>query len=86
MFHMKQLMRQQKRPPYQIQNKRGRGYIKMRTIYAIQKDIDRTTTMLKRLLLEKKLTVQQLEGLKASSEILTEKLIERLRHVEGCGK
>jgi hypothetical protein len=58
----------------------------MRTIYAIQKDIDRTTTMLKRLLLEKKLTVQQLEGLKASSEILTEKLIERLRHVEGCGK
>lgn len=42
--------------------------------------------MLKRLLLEKKLTVQQLEGLKASSEILTEKLIERLRHVEGCGK
>jgi len=58
----------------------------MRTIYAIQKDIDRTTTMLKRLLLEKKLTVQQLEGLMASSEILTEKLIERLRHVEGCGK
>ena len=58
----------------------------MRTIYAIQKDIDRTTTMLKRLLLEKKLTVQQLEGIKASSEILTEKLIERLRHVEGCGK
>jgi hypothetical protein len=58
----------------------------MRTIYAIQKDIDRTTTMLKRLLLEKKLTVQQLEGLKASSEILTEKLMERLRHTEGCGK
>lgn len=58
----------------------------MRTIYAIQKDIDRTTTMLKRLLLEKKLTVQQLEGLMASSEILTEKLMERLRHVEGCGK
>jgi len=58
----------------------------MRTIYAIQKDIDRTTTMLKRLLLEKKLTVQQLKGLMASSEILTEKLIERLRHVEGCGK
>ena len=42
--------------------------------------------MLKRLLLEKKLTVQQLKGLMASSEILTEKLIERLRHVEGCGK
>ena len=58
----------------------------MRSIYAIQKDIDRATTLLKRLLLEKKLTVQQLEGLKASSEILTEKLIERLRHMEGCGK
>lgn len=58
----------------------------MRSIYAIQKDIDRTTTLLKRLLLEKKLTVQQLEGLKASSEILTEKLMERLRHMEGCGK
>jgi len=58
----------------------------MRSIYAIQKDIDRATTLLKRLLLEKKLTVQQLEGLKASSEILTEKPIERLRHMEGCGK
>lgn len=42
--------------------------------------------MLKRLLLEKKLTVQQMEGIKASSEILTEKLMERLRHTEGCGK
>lgn len=58
----------------------------MRSIYAIQKDIDRMTSLLKRLLLEKKLTVQQMEGIKASSEILTEKLIERLRHTEGCGK
>jgi hypothetical protein len=58
----------------------------MRSIYTIQKDIDRTTTLLKRLLLEKKLTVQQLEGLKASSEILTEQLMEKLRHMEGCGK
>jgi len=58
----------------------------MRSIYAIQKDIDRATTLLKRLLLEKRLTVQQLEGIKASSEILTEKLIERLRHMEDCGK
>ena len=58
----------------------------MRSIYAIQKDIDRATTLLKRLLLEKKLTVQQLEGLKASSEILTEQLMEKLRHMEGCGK
>ena len=58
----------------------------MRSIYAIQKDIDRATTLIKRLLLEKRLTAQQLEGIKASSEILTEKLIERLRHMEDCGK
>jgi len=58
----------------------------MRSIYAIQKDIDRATTLLKRLLLEKRLTVLQLEGIKASSEILTERLMERLRHMEDCGK
>ena len=58
----------------------------MRSIFAIQRDIDRTATMLNRLILEKKLTVTALEGVKASSEILTEKLIERLRHKENCGK
>lgn len=58
----------------------------MRSIYAIQKDIDRATTLLKRLLLEKRLTAQQLEGIKASAQIHTEKLIERLRHMEDCGK
>jgi hypothetical protein len=58
----------------------------MRSIYAIQKDIDKATTLIKRLLLEKRLTVQQLEGIKASSEIFTEKLMERLRHMEDCGK
>jgi hypothetical protein len=58
----------------------------MRSLYAIQRDIDRATTLLKRLILEKRLTAQQLAGLEASSEILTEKLIERLRHKEDCGK
>jgi hypothetical protein len=58
----------------------------MRPVYAIEKDITRITNILKSLLLEKKLTVQQLAGLEASSQILTEKLIERLRHHEDCGK
>jgi hypothetical protein len=58
----------------------------MRSLHAIEKDITRMTVILKSLLLEKKLTVQQLAGLEASSQILTEKLIERLRHHEDCGK
>ena len=58
----------------------------MRSIYAIQRDIDKATGLLKRLLLEKRLTVQQLEGLKVSSQIHTEKLMDRLRNVEDCGK
>jgi hypothetical protein len=58
----------------------------MRSLHAIEKDITRMTAILKSLLLEKKLTVQQLAGLEASSQILTEKLMERLRHHEDCGK
>ena len=58
----------------------------MRSVHAIEKDITRITNILKNLLMEKKLTVQQLAGLEASSQILTEKLIERLRHHEDCGK
>lgn len=58
----------------------------MRSIFAIQRDIDRAATLLNRLILEKKLTVAALEGARASSEILTEKLMERLRHKENCGK
>lgn len=58
----------------------------MRSLYAIQRDIDKAATLLNRLILEKKLTVQQLQGIEASSEILTEKLMERLRHKEDCGK
>jgi hypothetical protein len=58
----------------------------MRSLFAIQRDIDRAATLLNRLILEKKLTVAALEGAKASSEILTEQLMERLRHKEDCGK
>jgi len=58
----------------------------MRSVHAIEKDITRITNILKSLLMEKKLTVQQLAGLEASSQILTEKLMERLKHHEDCGK
>lgn len=58
----------------------------MRSIFAIQRDIDRAATLLNRLILEKKLTVAALEGARASSEILTEQLIKRLLHKEDCGK
>ena len=58
----------------------------MRPVYAIEKDIERATNILKSLLLEKKLTEQQLAGLEASSQILTDKLIDKLRHHEDCGK
>jgi hypothetical protein len=50
----------------------------MRDIYAIQKDIERTAHKLNNLILEKKLTVQIMEGLEVSSKILTEKVIERM--------
>ena len=50
----------------------------MRDIYAIQKDIARVSNMLNNLILEKKLTVQVLEGLEASSKILAEKVIEKM--------
>jgi hypothetical protein len=58
----------------------------MRSLFAIQRDIDRAAGLLNRLILEKKLTVAALEGAKVSSEILTEKLMERLRQKEDCGK
>jgi hypothetical protein len=58
----------------------------MRSIFAIQRDIDRAATLLNRLILEKKLTVAALEGARASSEILTEQLMKRLLHKEDCGK
>ena len=58
----------------------------MRNIYQIQKDIDRVANILNNLILEKKLTIRMMEGIEVSSQILTEKLMERLRHSEDCGK
>ena len=56
----------------------------MRNIYEIQKDIDRIASLLNNLVLEKRLTLQILEGLEASSKILAEKTIEKM--MDDCGK
>lgn len=50
----------------------------MRSIYDIQKDIAKVTNMLNNLILEKRLTVQVMEGIEASSKILTEQVIEKM--------
>lgn len=56
----------------------------MRNLYEIQKDIDRTSILLNRLILEKKLTINIMAGHEVSAKIQTEKLIERCK--ENCGK
>jgi hypothetical protein len=78
MFHVKH-------PPYQILCK-TRGSNILRKIQNIDRDIKKTTKMLHNLLLERTLTIQQLRGLEASSQIQAEQLFRRLRDIEDCGK
>jgi len=52
----------------------------MRSIYEIQKDIAAASHRLNNLILEKKLTVAAMRDYEASSEILAEQIMERLRN------
>lgn len=58
----------------------------MRKIQNIDRDIKNVTNMLKNLILERELTIKQLRGLEASSQIHAEQLFRRLRDKEDCGK
>jgi len=55
----------------------------MRSIYEIQQEIEKVGNHLNMLLLEKKLTLQVLWGYEKSAEILTEKLIEKMKNEKG---
>lgn len=58
----------------------------MRKIHSIDRDIKKTITLLAHLVLERELTIKQLRGLEASSQIHAEQLFRRLRDIEDCGK
>ena len=51
----------------------------MRDLTDIEKDIRKVSDLLNRLVLERKLTIQQINGMRASSEILTEQAIARMK-------
>ena len=51
----------------------------MRDLREIQKDISKMSNLLNNLILEKKLTIAALEGIEASSKILTEQVIEKMK-------
>ena len=51
----------------------------MREISEIERDIRKVSDLLNRLVLERKLTIQQISGMLASSEILTEQAIARMK-------
>ena len=51
----------------------------MRDLADIEKDIRKVSDLLNRLVLERKLTIQQINGMRASSEILTEQAIARMK-------
>lgn len=51
----------------------------MRSIYEIQKDIQKVSHLLNNLILEKKLTLQLMWGLEESSKKLAEEAIEKAR-------
>lgn len=74
-----------KHPPYQILYKNRGGNI-LRKIQNIDRDIKRMTMILQSLMLEKELTIKQLRGLEASSQIHAEQLFRRLSCKEDCGK
>ena len=51
----------------------------MRDLSDIEKDIRKVSDLLNRLVLERKLTIQQINGMRASSEILTEQVIAKMK-------
>jgi hypothetical protein len=51
----------------------------MRELEKIEKDILKVSDLLNRLVLERKLTIQQINGLRASAEILTEQALARMK-------
>ena len=51
----------------------------MRDIADIERDIRKVSDILNRLVLERKLTIQQINGLMASSEILTKQAIAKMK-------
>ena len=63
-----------------------RGSNILRKLENIDRDIKKATQVLNNLLLERTLTIQQLRGLEASSQIHAEQLFQRLRDIEDCGK
>jgi len=63
-----------------------RGSNILRKIHSIDRDIKKTITLLAHLVLERELTIKQLRGLEASSQIHAEQLFRRLRDIEDCGK
>jgi hypothetical protein len=74
-----------KHPPYQILIK-TRGSNILRKIQNIDRDIKKMTAILQSLILERELTIKQMRGLEASSQIHAEQLFKRLRDKEDCGK
>ena len=51
----------------------------MRDLSEIERDIRRVSDLLNRLVLERKLTIQHINGIMASSEILAEQAIARMK-------
>jgi hypothetical protein len=51
----------------------------MRNLSDIERDIRKVSDLLNRLVLERKLTIQQINGIRASSEILAEQAIARMK-------
>ena len=51
----------------------------MRELEKIERDIRKVSDLLNRLVLERKLTIQQINGLRASAEILTEQALARMK-------
>jgi hypothetical protein len=51
----------------------------MRDLTDIERDIRKVSDLLNRLVLERKLTIQQINGIRASSEILAEQAIARMK-------
>jgi hypothetical protein len=51
----------------------------MRNLSDIERDIRKVSDLLNRLVLERKLTIQQINGILVSSEILTEQAIARMK-------
>ena len=51
----------------------------LRDLSDIERDIRRVSDLLNRLVLERKLTIQQINGIMASSEILAKQVIARMK-------